>query len=347
MGLLQILHFAPRVKVNRHSAQQAADPLMQALNAADYKRCFNMLHSVTSADYAAMLWGVSSQPQALALVQAWVLAEPGSLDGAVFLGTCLMEECLRLRASLSANASEAKPGDEAAKEQVNKKSMELAVQAQNLFEGVIEADRAKSEAYAGLIRLGYMLNRNMDRLHACFINGVKHDMLNFACFYQFFLATLERYGGSHKLMFDFLRWAEEYAPAGDYIHVLTACAYNELALSEFKNANGQWGMFRKKMRNADYRRDVAKALYGWLNATDRNLAPSLFEKEGILKQYALNQFAVALYLTGAREETKAVILELGEVIQPAPWSWFAISKRETRDPGFVYDRFNSEIQRKF
>jgi hypothetical protein len=116
---------------------------------------------------------------------------------------------------------------------------------------------------------------------------------------------------------------------------LVACAHNEYALAH----EGQV----YPLRSAENASEVAASLHAWLDVTPSSLSNKLLRVSGNFANHGLNEFAVACYLCGAKDEAKAVLAALRGEIQETPWQWIAKNTKEEFNPAFIYDRICREL----
>jgi len=119
------------------------------------------------------------------------------------------------------------------------------------------------------------------------------------------MAIAEKWCGSHKEMFGFVRAVSRRSPRGQGAvlpgrgGVLRACAA-----------------------------EVTAALYAWLDAGPATLEETRLDLGG----------GVACYLCGAVREARFLVAALRGEIHVLPWAWIAEGPRERSEPGFMHDR---------
>jgi hypothetical protein len=174
-----------------------------------------------------------------------------------------------------------------------------------------------------------------------FAEGISRVPLHFPLHYKYFNAVTAKWGGSHKEMFAFVRDRTKGVPHGHAMHCLVSAAYNELALSIASDRDVDAAF--TTLRQPQYAKEVAAALYAWLSATPKNLSEKLMNVGGGFASFGLNNFGVALYICGAKNEAKEVLCALNGEIESVPWAWIGKGSKARNNPAFVYDRACEEL----
>lgn len=329
LGVFRWLRLMPHARVDRDHPQRCAADWITSLQAGDFTACEAVLASAPSSAREYLLHGASLHARSKVHAEAWVAACPQSAWAWVVLGRCVLQAGWRIRGyEYAAEVSRARL----------RRFGEHVQQATGLFERALSIEPMRAEAYAGLINCGMASDGELEQLQHWLQRGLDADPWNFACLYHFHKATTHKWGGSHEVMLDFVQWIHAGAPRGDAAHLLVAEACCELAMAELDAVKHRYGRLRQRMEQSAYRTQVVDALYAWLDADAQSLPQRLAMVEESIGRYGLNQFALALYFTGAREQACAVIEALGGRIQELPWAWFPFLQRDARRPGFVHDR---------
>lgn len=335
LSVFRWLRLMPHARVDRDHPQRCAADWIASLQAGDFSACEASLAAVSSsARRDCLLDWASLHARSTALAEAWTAACPQSAWAWVLRGRCVLQAGWRIRGyEYAADVSRARL----------RRFGEHLQQAASVFERALSIEPMRAEAYAGLISCGMASDVELEQLQHWMQKGLQADPWNFACLDQFHKATTQKWAGSHEVMLDFVQWIHAGAPRGDAAHLLVAEAYCELAMAELDAVKHRYGRLRQRMEQSAYRAQVVDALYAWLDADAQSLPQRLAMVEDSVGRYGLNQFALALYFTGAREQACAVIEALRGRIQELPWAWFPFLQRDARRPGFVHDRICRDL----
>lgn len=328
MPLLEQLGFKPYAKVNDMQAQHFANSLRRRLHGRDYAGAETVLANATHADRERLIYGVAASGDSIALASAWAQAFPNSAQANLMLGACLIVQGWEIRGGSYA---------EDVPDSAWKPFLKHLADAEAPLKRAAELDGALADPYAWLIQAGLAQDRNRPYFRALLDAANARVPLHGPTHYKYFSLTTEKWGGSHEEMFEFARSASDSAPAKHLIHILIPAAFNELALAVVS----KHGVRRaeRELRNRDYAAETVHAFCSWLDATPGTLADRLNHLRGGFAAHGLNQFAVALYLTGATEEARLAVDALRGEIESTPWAWIARGLRERANPAFVFDRF--------
>jgi hypothetical protein len=327
MSLLANLGLKPHAVVNDDLRQQTAGRLVARLEQGAWQDVEQQLAAVSDEHRERLIYGIANNDDATALASRWTQARPRSSLAHTVLGASLIVGGWKIR-----GGAYAEQVDEAAWEPF----LKMLDDAKPPLQAAADLDRTSADPYAWLIHAELGGNGERDKLKSLFRAAIGRSTLHWPAHYKFFVATTEKWGGSHKEMFDFARAVARRTPKGNLLHCLVAQAYAEYAL-----ATGSQG--RQAIRSPTCAQEVATALYAWLDAGPDSLAYQLMRAGGAFADHALNHFAVACYLCGAKQEARAVVDALRGEIQTVPWAWIAEGARERGDPGFVYDRVKREL----
>jgi hypothetical protein len=317
----------PRATINDHRVFQAAARLLPKLARQEYAEIEDYLDKVRDDHRERLVQGLAASEGAIVLATNWTRARPESPHAHVVLGASHVSQGWDLRgwdyvvdpALLPAIRKHLKAAEEP-------------------LHTAARLDRMRPDAFAWLIPAELGGRNDRATVASLFRAAVARAPLSWAAHHRYFLAITEKWGGSHQAMFGFVRDAAARAPRGSMIHSLLAMAFCEFVLAE--GLEGQ-----RRIRRPGCAQEVAGALYAWLDATPANLSEKLLEAEGGFAGTALNHFAVACYLCGARNEARALVAALHEEIETTPWRWIANGARESSDPAYVYDRVQRELER--
>lgn len=287
-----------------------------------------------AAEREDILTGFASMKDGLPLALEWEKYNPLSPYSNLCLGSSLMLRAVK-------EAREAMATTDATREAVAASFSESFRKARNAFKRAALRDDKLPDPYAWMIQAGLFQRMSKEDYYKLYSSAVSRDYLNWPAHRYYFLTTTERMGGSRKEMSAFLKEAISHTPEGSPIHILTASSYNEL----FFSASAQSGLNAagKLMRRKEYADAVRNALEFWLAGPPENLKSPLPGPDDATRFHGANQFAVALYVTGALEEARVAVSALQGKIESSPWAWLAGNARERTDPAFVYDRVCREL----
>jgi len=306
----------PRATINDHRVHDAAYRLQPLLARGQYAAVEEAFGKADDNGRERLLEGLAAGEGAVAAAAGWVQAQPQSALAQLLLG-----------------ASQVAKGVDPYHPQPK-----LLKQAEDPLHVAAQLDRSRADAFAWLIAAETWCANDRDRLASLFRAAVARAPHHWPSHYRFFLAATERHAGSHEEMFAFARSAAKRAPRGSMIHALLAIAF-----CEFARAAGAAG--RQRIRRPGCADEVVSALYAWLDADVQDFASRLAAVEGPFAGMALNYFAVACYLCGARDEAQALVAALNGEIETRPWTWIANGSREEDNTAFVYDRVKRELER--
>jgi hypothetical protein len=334
MSLLTSLGIKPHARVNDDRRHQTAARLLSKLEQGAWQELEAELAKASDEYRERLIYGIANFDGAVPLVSRWAVIRPRSALAHTILGASLVVGGWKIRGGTYA-------------EQVGEEAwapfLKMQDDARAPLQAAADLDKTSADPYAWLIyaELGGDAVRQSgarDRVKSLFRAAIGRSPWHWPAHYRYFVATTEKWGGSHAEMFDFVRAVAGRTPRGNLLHCLVAQAYTEYAL-----AAGPQG--RQEIRTGQCAQEVSKALYAWLDAVPATLVEKLLRAGSAFADHALNHFAVACYLCGAHEEAKAVLAALRNEIQTVPWAWIADGAREQADPGFVHDRVRRELQR--
>src|ERR1035437_8721720 len=114
------------------------------------------------------------------------------------------------------------------------------------------------EPYSWLIHAGFGRGAEPAELHKLFIDATSKAPLHWPTHSKYFAAVCEKWGGSHRQMFDFALESSKNAPNGDILHSLIPEAFNELFLAI--DSEQGYTAACTKLRQPDYAKKVTAAL---------------------------------------------------------------------------------------
>ena len=328
MALLQSLGLKAHATVDDDRAMAGAGRLRQRLDGGDFTGAESLLVQASDQSRERMIYGVGASPGAVPVCARWRAARPSSAWANVQLGASLIVSGWTLRGDSYAEDVDADAWAP---------FLDQLQSAEDPLHRAADLDPTLAEPYAWLMHSGLGQGAPRQHLHALFVAATTRVPLHWPAHYKYFLACTEKWGGSHADMFAFVTDPVSALPAGHIAHCLAAVACCELALAEgVKSAS-------RTLREPRFASDVTAALHAWLDATPDRLDRKLERASGAFAGYALNHFAVALYLCGAEAPARAVLAALGGVIETVPWCWLASGPREKLNPAFTCDRVCREL----
>jgi hypothetical protein len=335
MSLLTSLGIKPHSVVNDERRHQTAGRLLAKLDQGAWYGVEQELAKASDEYRERLIYGIANFDGAVPLASRWVQGQPQSALAHTVLGASLVVGGWKMHGGAYA---------EHVAEDARAPFHRMLDEAKPPLQTAAELDKTSADPYAWLIHaeLGADADRRSggrDKAKSLFRAAIGRSRLHWPAHYKYFVATTEKWGGSHTEMFGFVRAVSSRAPRANLLHCLVAQAYAEYAL-----AAGAQG--RQAIRTPQCALEVANALYAWLDASPATLAEKLLRAGSAFADHALNHFAVACYLCGAFEEAGALLAALRGEIQTVPWVWIADGARERGDPGFVHDRVKRELDAK-
>jgi hypothetical protein len=334
MSLLSSLGLKPHAVVNDDRRHQTAARLLAKLEQGAWQELEQELAKASDEYRERLIYGIANFDGAVPLVSRWIQIRPRSALAHTVLGASLVVGGWKIRGGAYA-------------EQVDQHAwapfLKMLDEAKAPLQAAADLDKTSADPYAWLIHaeLGGDAVRGSgerDKVKSLFRAAIGRSPLHWPAHYKYFVATTEKWGGSHSEMFGFVRAVSSRSPRGNLVHCLVAQAYTEYALAA--GAQGRQAIHTRQCAS-----EVATALYAWLDASPATLAEKLLRAGTPFADHALNHFAVACYLCGANREAQAVLEALRGEIQTVPWVWIADGARERGDPGFVHDRVRKELDR--
>lgn len=329
MSILSFLRLVPTAVVVDDVAPPSMSRLLKHLTDGVFQEAGKLLLSVSDENGERLIHAFSQRDDAIALAQHWTRTCSGSSIAHTVLGASMIGRAWKIRGTAYANAVDADAW------QPFQNGVESA--AAPLLEAA-RLDSGAADPFAWLILAEVRKGGQRDLVDNYFAQATARVPLHWPTYYRYFMATTEKWGGSHEEMFRFAQNSAEAAPRGSMIYCLTAMAYCEHALALEEDAFNQ-------LRSPAHAARISAALYAWLDATPATLADRLNQLRSGLRVVGLNHFAVACYLCGAHKEAKALVGALNGTITPVPWAWIATGTRENLKLGFVHDRILREVAR--
>jgi hypothetical protein len=328
MSLLTSLGLKPHARVNDDRRHQTAARLLSKLEQGAWQELEQELAKASDEYRERLIYGIANFDGAMPLVTRWLDMRPRCALAHTVLGATLVVGGWKIRGGAYA-------------EQVDERAwapfLKMLDDAKGPLQTAADLDKTSADPYAWLIHAELGGDPARDKVKSLFRAAIGRSPLHWPAHYKYFVATTEKWGGSHSEMFGFVRAVSGRSPRGNLVHCLVAQAYTEYAL-----AAGPEG--RQAIHTRQCASEVSNALYAWLDATPATLVEKLLRAGSPFADHALNHFAVACYLCGAWQEAKSVLEALRNEIQTVPWVWIADGARERNDPGFVHDRVRKELE---
>lgn len=332
MRLLQQLKLKPWTSLADDTALPSAYALIKKVQAGDFAHAEKLLRQSSDEQRERLVQGFARSPDGLAQARAWTASQTSSAFAHVLLGAALINEAWAIRGP--AYASEVKDKQWAP-------FLDKLAEAQQALQRATELDNYFADAHAWLIHAGTVAGLPRPQIQQWFDAALARQPLHWGAHHQYFLHSTQKWGGSHKEMFGFARECARKGGPRSLLNVLLPMAYGELALAEVSRKHLKAA--KARLRRPHCAREVCTALYRWLGGPPDALEVMLLDVGGAFRRQALNHFAAALYLTGAKAEARTVFAALNGQIENQPWAWMAKGPLERRAPGFVFDRACREM----
>ncbi len=329
MSILSSLGLVPKAAVIDDVPPPSMSRLLRFLADGAYQEAEKLLLTASDDTRERLIHACSSQDHAVALAQDWTRASSGSSIAHTVLGASMIAAAWRIRGGAYSDEV-----DESAW-QPFQNGLDHA-EAPLLTAARLDAATADPYAWLILAEVGKSGDRAVVDNH--FAEATARVPGHWPTHYKYFMATTEKWGGSHKEMFRFAQKCGERAPRGSMLHCLMPMAYSEYALAL------EAGIY-KQVRAPAHAARISAALYAWLDASPDTLDDKLNALSSAFGNFGFNHFAVACYLCGANKEAKALMVALNSEITTLPWAWIADGLREDRHVGFVHDRVQRDLAR--
>lgn len=323
MTLLQKLHLKPYAIIDYHTHEVPIRSLLEMVSTEDYAGAERLLTSAGDAERAKLLDFFCQHDKFGALATRWCRACPESAFAA------LQQAIALVRSALIALKGKTSSGLSAKARNLLFRQLQ---QAEPFLQQAVRNDTTQADAYAWLIQIGAHQDKPRSALHEMFSIAIRSHPNHFPCHYSYCTTLSPVWGGNRNELFDFIRRSALNAPEGSLLYMLVPFGYNELVhdLSIDQAAS--------RTANSEAAADVVSALFTWLQCTPEQLGKQIITAHGAFQTDTLNQFALALYITGAHEEARLALRTLKGRIVPAPWQNLASPAKGSRHPGFVYDQ---------
>lgn len=330
MSLLAALGFKPKAVVNDNPALIFSRDLAHKLEQSAWDDAADILRDATDEGRDRILYGFAKHPGCMALVAKWAQACPGSATAHLALGATLILTGWEIRGNAYAEHV-----DQAAWAPF----IESMADADEPLRRAASLDPASADPYGWLIHAAIGRGEPAGVLRELFEAALEREPLHWPAHRKYFNVTTDKWGGSHDEMFAFADDCSRKAPAGHILHALVAMAFNDYALAT------RDGQDAASVQSEDNAARVSAALHAWLDAAPGEAGARLSQLSASASRFALNQFAVACYVTGAHAEAKAVLGALKGEIESLPWNWIARDIKELKNPAYVHDRVAKELAR--
>ncbi len=332
MERLKKIGLMPHARLVDPDSVGYASRVAQRVASGHFAEAEKILQDANDQARERLLYGFSISERATESAAEWAKQRPQSAFAHVALGACMIAKGWAIRGSGWA-------------EDVDKGSWGAILghfsSAEVPLHKACQLDDTLSEPYAWLIHVGMCGEMSRGELAKYFEEGTRRNPEHFAVFMKYGYASAEKWGGSHKEMLQFARDASERFPSGHVLHYLVANAYCELALA-INTEKGQKALL-PKLTKPSHAAEVETALLRYAGATLSNLEDKLDQLKSPFTDQHLNQFALALYLTGANQAAKVVFKHLRGDIQTFPWVWVTSGLRERLHPALFFDRACREL----
>lgn len=330
MSILSSLGLAPKAVVVDDVPPPSIGRLRMHVANGAYQEAEKLLLSANDDNRERLIEAFARQDDGVALAQQWTRNCSASSIAHTVLGASMIVNAWKIR------------GDSRADQVDDQAWQPFESGLDSAADPLLRASRldtAAADPLAWLI-LAELAKSGGDRdlVDNYFAQANARVPLHWPTYYKYFMATTEKWGGSHHDMFRFAQRSAEGAPRGSMLHCLMALAYCEYALALEDD-------IYKQVRNSSHAARISASLYAWLDASPATLEDRLDELSSGFALVGLNHFAVACYLCGATTEAKALVAALNGEITTVPWAWIADGMRENHHTGFVHDRVKRELAR--
>lgn len=325
MSLLDLFRSGPRAVVDWRFEERAGEALAGALRKRQYARCVALMDGASSIEIGPMLNGVAAGSKALKRAQAWVEAAPECAHARVVLARCL--QMSRSRGDWPVSAM---PKEERAAYQESSRQAQAHLLKAAEVTAWLEVDLPV--VYALLIFGGKKVpGASLEEMGAWFKQGTASDPFDFYCHYQMMVAYTAKWCGSHELMFDFVAEVSGRAPAGSDVHLLVACAVNELGLAyDTSVSSSMKERFDAVRDGVNIHREwvdlLRESVYRWAGVDDgapvQTLVEALKVKGEVARCWGLNELVMALYFANEWALARAMAGALEHRVLPFPWYMF-------------------------
>lgn len=329
MSILSSLGLVPKAKVIDDVPPPSLSRLLRQVADGAFQEADKLLLAASDENRERLIYAFAQQDDAVALAQQWVRNGRGAANAHTLLGASLISSAWNVRGGAYADDVEADAW------QPFHDGLDRA--AEPLL-AATRLDTAAADAFGWLIVAEVGKGGDRDLVDHYFSQANARVPLHWPTYYKYFMATTDKWGGSHKEMFRFAQKSAETAPRGSTIHSLMALAYCEYALA-------LEGEIYTQVRSASHAARISAALYAWLDASPATLEYKINDLSSGFAALGLNHFAVACYLCGANPEARALVAALNGEITSVPWAWIADGMREERHFGFVHDRVQRDLLR--
>jgi hypothetical protein len=317
MSLLSFIGIEPLARINDNVPQQYSRRLLQEMLRGAYANCEKMLSEASAENRNYLIEGFAAHEKSVPLSMAWTERHQDSSFAHLLAGASLIVTAWKIR-----GGSYAEDVDSGAWQPF----FDHLDHAEAVLYRAANLDDGLAEPYAWRILAKVGQGAPTEEIDALFEAALERDPWHCPSYNNYFLATTEKWGGSHQAMFEFSRNCFERSPRGSKIHALVAQAYNEYALAEEKKTLGSI--------KGGAREEIIPALYAWLDAAPGELQRRLPDAD----PGCLNHFAVACYLSGAADEAAMLVRSLRREIWTIPWAWIAKNLIEEASPALVFNR---------
>ncbi|WP_119154051.1 hypothetical protein [Caldimonas tepidiphila] len=332
MSLLHALRLKPySTAIGIHVSPQAAG-FLDRLSSRQYLQADVEVQAAAPVVRDEIVQGLAASEKGLYLAVEWVKHNALSPYPNLCLGACLMVRAFRNPHLLDEIASA---------DTLPKPAHDSLKKSRDAFARAMLRGPELPDPHAWMVWLELLARAPKEELYRQYAAAVSKDYLHWPAHRNYFFTTTERHGGSRDEMLSFVREATTHTPPGAPIHILTACAHNEL----FHSAARKSGLkpAGALMKRKDFAASVSNAFRLWLAGPPEKAASLVKQHSENVAFYGLNQFAAAAYLAGAIPEARFAIEALEGRIDRFPWAWMAQDSRESANPAFAFDRICREL----
>lgn len=331
MKFLNFFSSKPKSTVLESLSKIQSARLTQKIISEDFSECDAMINSPNDQVRELLITGAAQSSKAHEMALNWTKKAPYAPNAYLVMGAATLFEAIKIKEDKSNNSSSTSK---------DKTFQRKLSEAMAFFQNAANLDKSLVEPYAWMIHTSTVMGKPLDQIKPLFSEANSRNPMHWASHYKYFLATLGKNSGNHKEMFEFVRFCKRMAPNGHILNTLIPCAYNQLIIAELKRKKDP----SKAIGNSEAAaKEICSALYAWTNSEPKTLKEKLFEINGGFSIFAINNFATALYYSGAKNEAKELIVSLNGEIDQLPWGEIFMTEKERKNPGFIYDKIRKDL----
>ena len=331
MNLLKIIGFLPYCKIDEQQKHQFSQSLLFEVKNKNYTQCESILSNAPLQSLPLILEGFAYPHNAVDLAEAWQSEMPDSYWANIVYASTKIHQGWQIR-----GGSYAEDVDESAWKQF----FECLRDSEPAIYKAMDLNEQSAFPHSLLIVAAMAQDASAEQLSKIFNQAISIQPLHILCYHAYFSTLTDKWGGSHELMFNFVRDTCLILPEGHSLHSLTAQAYSEYILQLSSDRDVDFAL--NMLNTPKYRLEITSSFYQWLHATPKNLEEKLQQKCATPDQddtaSSLNHYAMVLYVCGAEYEAKHAVKALNGKIQQVPWSWIAKGIKQQFGTEFVFDK---------